>query len=68
MARESTSYQIANENRMTKLEGKVDNVVIVVNSLEEKVDKLNTTVSRWIGGGAVLLFIGNALLAYILSR
>ena len=69
-------YKLSNERRLTAVETNMNAIMnnhlphlqVAVDSVDEKVDKLNLTIARWIGGGAVIILIAQGIFSWILSR
>lgn len=56
------------DTNLRYLSAKIDTVDSKVDSVESKVDKLTANQAKWIGGGAVIIFLSQMAFAYILSR
>lgn len=62
--------------RLGRLEERVDeiknnhlnNISKDIKDLRDEIQEMKTNQARWIGGGAVLIFLSQMLFAYILSR
>lgn len=62
------SYRLGMENRMTRLETKVDVIDRKVDTLDSKLEKVVLTITRWAGALAILGVLASGLLAAILRK